>query len=115
MFEHRTEPLIPRRQFYQRLAFSTGLGLAAIVVSLGGGMLGYHSLEGMAWIDAFVNASMLLGGMGPVTPLQTEGGKLFAGLFALYCGLAVLVVAGVILSPVVHRFFHKLHLDIEEQ
>jgi hypothetical protein len=115
MFEHRTEPLIPRRQFYQRLALSTGLGLAVIVVSLAGGMLGYHSLEGMAWIDAFVNASMLLGGMGPVTPLCTEGGKLFAGLFALYCGLAVLVVAGVILSPVVHRFFHKLHLDIEEQ
>lgn len=115
MFEHRSEPLIPRRQFYQRLAYSTGVGAAIVTLSLAVGMAGYHLLEGMSWIDAFLNASMLLGGMGPVGELHTAGGKLFAGMFALYSGLAVILVAGITLSPVVHRFFHKLHADIDEQ
>ncbi|MCC6928209.1 MAG: hypothetical protein IT359_04360 [Gemmatimonadaceae bacterium] len=115
MFEHRSEPLIPRREFYQRLAYSTAVGSAIVAISLGVGMAGYHGFEGMPWLDAFLNASMLLGGMGPVTELHTSGGKLFAGVFALYCGLAVILVAGITLSPVVHRFFHKLHADVEDR
>lgn len=115
MFEHRSQPLIPRREFYQRLAYSTGVGGVIVALSLAVGMLGYHGLEGMPWIDAFLNASMLLGGMGPVGELHTTGGKLFAGMFALYSGLAVILVAGITLSPVVHRFFHKLHCDLDDR
>jgi len=75
------------------------------------GMLGYHNLEGLSWIDAFLNASMLLGGMGPVNIPATSSGKLFAGLYALYCGLAVILVAGVILAPIAHRILHKFHME----
>jgi hypothetical protein len=75
------------------------------------GMLGYHASEGFSWIDAFLNASMLLGGMGPVDPVHTAGGKLFAGLYALYCGFAVLAIAGIIFAPIVHRFLHRFHLE----
>jgi len=74
-------------------------------------MLGYHWLEGMPWIDAFANAAMILSGMGPLEPLKTNGGKLFAGLYAIYSGLAVILIAGVVFAPVVHRFLHRFHLD----
>ncbi len=74
-------------------------------------MLGYHWLEGMPWIDAFANAAMILSGMGPLDPLRTDGGKLFAGLYAIYSGLAVILIAGVVFAPVVHRFLHRFHLE----
>jgi hypothetical protein len=111
MFERRSQPLISRRAFLRRLAGSTGLGLGLVAVSLLIGMLGYHFFEGLSAIDSFLNASMLLGGMGPVEQPQTFAGKLFAGLYSLYCGLAVIVVAGVIFAPVIHRLFHKFHLN----
>ena len=113
-YEHRSEPLLPRRQFLGRLAvhalFVIGLGL----VSLLAGMAGYHWLEGLSWIDSFLNAAMILGGMGPVAPLQTSAGKLFAGLYALYSGMVLLVMVGVLLAPVVHRLLHRFHLDVAE-
>jgi hypothetical protein len=111
VFERRSQPLISRRAFLRRLAGSTSIGLGLIAVSLFIGMLGYHFFEGLSAIDSFLNASMLLGGMGPVEQPKTYAGKLFAGLYALYCGLAVIVVTGIILAPVVHRLFHKFHLD----
>jgi hypothetical protein len=86
-----------------------------VVVSLGAGMIGYHGLERLSWLDAFLNAAMLLGGMGPVNAPATEGGKVFAGLYALYCGLVVLIVAGIILAPVAHRILHRFHLEEEER
>lgn len=110
-FEHRGAPVIPRRQFLLRLAHSGAVSAVFILLSLFAGMLGFHALEGLSWIDAFLNASMLLGGMGPVNTPATFGGKLFAGLYALYCGLAVLVTAGVILAPVAHRILHKFHMQ----
>ena len=110
MFEHHSEPLLSRAAFWRRLAQSVGFGGILVAVSLVIGMVGYHSLEGLGWIDAFLNASMLLGGMGPVNAPQSDGGKLFAGCYALYCGLVVIVVAGVLLAPVAHRFLHKFHL-----
>ncbi|WP_136419897.1 MULTISPECIES: hypothetical protein [Oxalobacteraceae] len=110
-FEHRAQPLIPPRQFLVRLAHSGAIALGLITVSLGIGMLGYHKLERLSWIDAFINASMLLGGMGPVNPPVSFGGKLFAGLYALYCGLVVILVAGVILAPVAHRILHRFHME----
>lgn len=111
MFERRSEPLLPLRAFLGRMAQSAGLGLALVAVSLLAGMAGYHFIVRLGWLDAFLNASMLLGGMGPIDPPRTAGGKLFAGLYALYCGLAVLVIAGIVFAPIVHRFLHHFHLE----
>jgi hypothetical protein len=91
------------------------IALALIAVSLLIGMVGYHVLEGLNWLDAFLNASMLLGGMGPIHAPATSGGKLFAGLYALYCGLAVILVAGVILAPIAHRILHRFHMESRDQ
>ena len=103
--------MAPSRQFIVRLAHSGIIALALIAVSLIVGMVGYHILESLNWIDAFLNAAMLLGGMGPVNTPTTFAGKLFAGLYALYCGLAAILVAGLILAPVVHRILHKFHME----
>jgi hypothetical protein len=111
MYERRHEPLLTRRRFLNRLAGSFAVGLAMVVVVLAIGVAGYHFLEGMPWIDAFLNAAMILGGMGPVGELKTAGGKLFAACYALLSGLFILVVAGVMFAPVVHRFLHKFHLE----
>ncbi len=109
MYEHRSDPIAPRAVFLRRLATSGTIGIVAIAVSLFVGMLGYHELEGLDWIDAFLNAAMLLGGMGPLEHERDTAGKLFEGFYAIYCGLAVISVTGVILAPVIHRFLHKLH------
>lgn len=111
MLERRSQPLLPRREYFKRLIRSAVVGLLLICISLLIGMMGYHLLERLSWLDAFVNASMLLGGMGPVDPLHTIAGKLFAGIYALYCGFSVLVVAGVIFVPVIHRALHRFHLE----
>ncbi len=109
--ERRTDPVIPVRQFIARLVRSGVIALALVAVSLMVGMVGYHLLEHLSWTDAFLNASMILGGMGPVNPLTSQGGKLFAGFYALYSGLVVILIAGVVLTPVVHRILHKFHAD----
>ena len=111
MFEPKSQPLLPRKEFAKRLARSGIVGMLLVAISLGIGMLGYHVFEGLSWIDAFLNAAMLLGGMGPVNSPNTFNGKLFAGLYALYCGLLVIIVASILLAPVVHRAFHKFHLS----
>ena len=105
------KPLAPPKVFFRRLLTSTALGLAMVIVSLAVGMAGYHGYEGLPWIDAFLNASMILSGMGPLLQPVTTGGKLFAGFYALYSGLAVLVIAGIMFGPVVHRFLHRFHLE----
>jgi hypothetical protein len=109
--EHRAQPVIPGLRFAVRLAHSGVIALVLIAVSLSIGMIGYHALEGLNWLDSFLNAAMLLGGMGPVNAPVTSGGKLFAGVYALYCGLAVLLVAGVLLAPVAHRILHRFHVE----
>ncbi|MEO8307052.1 MAG: hypothetical protein ABI616_03305 [Pseudomonadota bacterium] len=114
-FEHRSQPVIKTRELLLRLAHSTLVGLVLVGVSLLAGMIGYHVLENLSWLDSFLDASMLLGGMGPIHTPMTPGGKLFAGLYALYCGLAVIAVAGVMLAPLVHRFLHKLHVEAQKQ
>jgi hypothetical protein len=114
-FEHRREPILPLSRFVWRLARSLAIGLALVGVSLVVGIVGYRRLFGLSWIDAFVNASMILSGMGPLKSPQTFGAKLFAGLYALYSGLAVLAIAGIIFAPVLHRFLHYLHADPDER
>ena len=111
MYEHHTKPLLPRPLYYRRVARSCALGCGILGVSLAVGMLGYHFLENLPWLDAFTNASMILSGMGPLAPLQTDSGKLFAGCYALFSGLAFLTAAGVVFAPVLHRFLHKFHLQ----
>lgn len=110
-YEHRSQPLIPPAQFLRRLANSGIYALGMVAFSLFIGMAGYHLFERLNWTDAFLNAAMLLGGMGPVNPPVTEGGKLFAGIYALYCGLVVILVAGIILAPVAHRLLHRFHME----
>lgn len=111
MYEHRKQRPLPRRAFLWRVAKHAAVGALVIFGSLVGGMAGYAYFEGLGWLDAFLNASMLLGGMGPVESPATPGGKLFAGMYALYAGMVVLVVAGIILAPVVHRVLHRFHWD----
>ena len=89
------------------------MGLGLVIVSLAIGMAGYHGYEGLPWIDAFLNAAMILSGMGPLLQPATEGGKLFAGFYALYAGLVFIVVAGIILAPLIHRLLHRFHWDQE--
>jgi hypothetical protein len=113
MFEHHTKPLLPRKVYYWRVVRHAGLGFSVIVVALGIGMTGYHVFENLPWIDAFVNAAMILSGMGPVNTLQTDGGKIFAGCYALFSGLALIAILGIIFAPVVHRALHKFHLEDE--
>lgn len=115
MFEHRSKPLLPRREYYRRLARHAGLGAAIIIVALGLGMTGYHTFEKLPWVDAFVNAAMILSGMGPMATLQTDGGKIFAGCYALFSGLALIAILGIIFAPVVHRSLHKFHLEDESR
>lgn len=106
----RTRPL-PRRPFVRRMALHLLTALGLLAVSLGVGMLGYARFEGLGWLDGFLNSAMLLGGMGPVNPPQTQAGKLFAGLYALYAGLVFIVSAALVFTPVVHRVLHRFHWD----
>ena len=95
----------------RRMVRHGGYGVGVIVASLGIGMLGYHALGHLAWLDAFLNASMILSGMGPVSPLQSNGAKLFAGLFALYSGLVFVALTAIMLAPVLHRVLHAFHAE----
>ena len=110
-FEHHTEPMLPRAAFVSRMTLSLAAGGFIVLVSLAAGMWGYWFFEGLAWIDAFVNAAMILSGMGPLAQPQSTGGKLCAGLYALYSGFLILLAAGVAFAPLVHRFLHRFHLD----
>lgn len=100
-----------KTHFIAHLTRNVILGLIFISLSLYMGMFGYHYFEHMTWIDAFANAAMILSGMGPLTPLTTSGGKIFAGAYALFSGLAFIVFIGVVFSPVIHSFFRKIHLE----
>ena len=108
-YEHRASPPISRRRFLWRWLLHAALALGLVLASLALGMTGYGWFEGMGWRDAFLNTAMLLGGMGPVDPPQTPGGKVFAGCFALYAGLVFLIAAGLMLAPLLHRLLHKFH------
>ena len=114
MYEHRHQPLLSYRGYVFRLTRHVLGALALLSVTLALGMAGYHWLEHLSWVDAYVNATMLLGGMGPVSELHTDAGKIFAGTYALFAGLVFLLAIGVILAPVLHRAVHRFHLDEKE-
>ena len=109
MYEARHHPPISRRRFARRMAVHAAWAAAFLLFSLAIGMLGYVYFEHLGWRDAFLNAAMLMGGMGPVETVQTPGGKVFAGLYALYCGLGVLIAFAILVAPAFHRLLHKFH------
>ena len=101
--------------FFRRLGINFALGLALILVSLAVGMLGYRYLEDLSWLRSFGHAAMVLGGMGPYSEPVNDSGKLFEGIYAIYCGLLLIGVTGLILSPVFHRVMHQLHLPDDDE
>jgi hypothetical protein len=113
-FEHRHETLLPFPLFIRRVVRWTALAFGVVAVSLAVGVCGYHYIDGMSWVDSLLNASMILGGMGPVDPLRTTAGKVFASVYALYSGLALIAVVGLLLTPILHRVIHEFHMEYKE-
>lgn len=113
-FEQEDQPLLPRPMFYRRVGRYAAISGLLIAGSWLIGILGYRVLENMSWIDAILNSAMILGGMGPVNPLQTDAGKLFASFYALFSGVIFLVGAGLVIAPIAHRLLHRFHLDDDD-
>lgn len=111
MFEHHSAPLLSRFAFLLRVLWHLGLATLVVGLALGIGVLGYRYCGGLPWIDALVNASMILGGMGPVDPITSDAGKYFVSFYALFSGLLFIGAASIVVSPFVHRIMHKLHVD----
>lgn len=109
-FEHHSQPLLHMRGFLLRVLTFIGYALGIIVAFLVLGILGYHFFVGLGWLDAFLNAAMILSGMGPIDPINSEAGKWFASFYALLSGLVFAVTTGIIISPIIHRVLHRLHL-----
>jgi len=111
MFEHYTKPLLPPELFLVRVLRYLGFTIVLLSVSLGIGVVGYHYLDDLPWLDSLLNASMILTGMGPVDPMKNDVAKWFASFYAIFSGVAFLSTVAVFLSPLVHRFLHRHHLD----
>lgn len=114
-YERVSEPLAPWRRYLNRQLRSLGLGMIFVLIVLLAGMIGYHSLVALSWVDSYENAAMILSGMGPLASPMTFAGKVFAGSYALFCGIAALAITGVVAAPLVHRFLHRLHADVEDR
>jgi hypothetical protein len=115
MYEPRSRPLLSGIEFLFRVVRHGLFACGIVFLALGIGILGYHGFEGMPWIDATLNASMILGGMGPVNQLNTEGGKLFASAYALFSGVVFIGIMGIILAPFAHRLLHTFHLEVDNR
>ncbi len=111
MYEHFRQPVLPFKAFLRRLLRHFGVAILIVTFSLGLGVIGYHVLGGLSWVDSLLNASMILGGMGPVNALSGNAAKIFASIYALFSGMIFLVAAGVLLAPVAHRLLHRFHVD----
>jgi ABC-type branched-subunit amino acid transport system permease subunit len=110
-FEKKAHPVASPEVFSRRLLLNGLVALATIGLALAVGLAGYMAFEAMGFVDAFANAAMIISGMGQLSPLQTDGGKIFAGVYAIFCGLLIFGVAGLILAPVFHRILHSFHVD----
>jgi hypothetical protein len=115
MYEHKSKPLLARKKFCQRLARSVLIVAGIVAFSLFLGSAGYHYLDELPWIDAVLNASMILAGMGPVDPVKSTAAKLFATFYALYSGIAFLTMVAILMAPLLHRFLHSFHLEAMEE
>jgi len=114
-YEHRKQPLLPQQAFVKRLVFAAILSTILLAVWTLVGMIGYHALAGLGWVDAFLNSAMIVGGMGPVDVLNNQSAKVFAGIYAILSGVIFLSVFGLLFVPVFHRFLHRFHLDTDGQ
>jgi len=114
MFERRYEKLAPISVFVRRMAASVAMAGILIAVALSIGVIGYHWIAGFDWVDSLLEASMILGGMGPVNALATTGAKMFASGYALFSGLVFIAIMGIVLAPVTHRMLHKFHIDEDD-
>lgn len=115
MFEHHRQPLKSREEFVSRQTQYLVFALLILLASVGAGTVGYHVFGDLKWVDAFLNASMILTGMGPVDRMETDAAKVFSALYAIFSGVAFLTFAGVLFAPVYHRFLHKFHLDLDDK
>jgi len=111
VYEHHKDRLLPFREFLMRVLTHFGIASAVMLGSLAIGMIGYRELAHMRWVDSFLNAAMILGGMGPVGDLPTDAAKIFAGCYALYAGVVFIAAAGILIAPVAHRVLHRMHLS----
>jgi hypothetical protein len=111
MFERKHEKLAPVSVFIRRMVNSVAMAGLLILAALSIGISGYHWIAGFGWVDALLEASMILGGMGPINPLLTTGAKIFASAYALFSGLMFIGVMGIVLTPIAHRLLHKFHVD----
>ena len=114
MYESRSQPLLHRVGFVKRLVLHSFMAVALLFGSLAIGIAGYahfESLGSLGWHDGFLHSAMQLGGMGPVDPPHSDGGKIFAGVYALYAGLVFIITVAVVLTPVIHRLFHRFHIN----
>ncbi|MDF2997872.1 MAG: hypothetical protein K0R27_3509 [Xanthobacteraceae bacterium] len=114
-FEHIRQPLATRRVFIARMAKSVGIWLGIMLFGLAVGIAGYALTEGMGVVDAYLNAAMILSGMGPVSELHTTAGKLFAGSYAIFSGLVIVLATGVVLAPIIHHVLHVFHVDTDDK
>jgi hypothetical protein len=114
-FEHRKQPLISQRHFIRRMVLTGLLSLAGLAIWVVVGMLGYHLLANLPWVDSFLNAAMIVGGMGPVDILNAPIAKIFAGVYAILSGVIFLSIFGFLIAPVFHRFLHRFHLDGDDK
>ena len=113
MYEHRTKPLLPKSKFYVRIFVHLLGAVSIVIISLFIGIIGYHYTENLSLLDSLLNASMILGGMGPISDLHTAGGKIFASAYALFSGIIFLIIIGLLFAPFFHRFLHKFHIDTD--
>lgn len=113
-FETLRQPLISRRVFLVRMAWSVVIWFAIMLFGLAVGMAGYAGFEGMNLVDAYLNAAMILSGMGPVSELHTQAGKVFAGTYAIFSGLIIVLATGVVLAPIIHHVLHAFHIDMDD-
>ena len=111
MYERRKHPLLSRAEFRKRVGRHGLVALGVLLFGLGIGVLGYHFLAHLSWVDSLLNASMILGGMGPVDPLHSSAAKLFASFYALFSGLAFIGIASLMVAPFAHRLLHRFHIE----
>jgi FtsH-binding integral membrane protein len=111
LYEHRSAPLLSRAKFLRRVTRHVTLGLLVVAFALAVGVFGYHFIAHLRWVDSLLNASMILGGMGPVDPLKSDAAKIFASFYALFSGLAFVGIASLMLAPFAHRLLHQFHLS----
>lgn len=114
MFEHKSKRLASKKQFRHRLLKAGSFSILIFLISLFAGIIGYHLSADFNWVDSFLNASMILGGMGPVGDLPNNTSKIFAGFYALFSGVAFISSMAIFITPILHRFLHKFHLDEDE-